>query len=181
MSRRPSGYDHFPNSLERTRTCRFRSVSGIDIRFIQQALGHVRLETTKIYTKVAVLKDEMAVSPLDQLLRRESETSSPKKSKRTSVGRLRIEVGPHEKTASEATSADVRVSILSATKPVLLDGIVVSEGRPGWLEFSLPPEEAWQDGLRQLTAQQRERIESPEFYELLQREIGKRFFTLHPG
>jgi hypothetical protein len=70
---------------------------------------------------------------------------------------------------------------LNAAKVVVLDGIVVRENRPGWLEFSLPPEESWRDSLCELTAPQRERIESAPFYKLLQREIGKRFFALRPG
>ena len=38
-----------------------------------------------------------------------------------------------------------------------------------------PPLEMWAEPLRWLTPQQRERIESAEFYELLQREITRRF------
>jgi site-specific recombinase XerD len=41
--------------------------AGTDVRFIQRLLGHLRLDTTTLYTRLAVLKGERATSPLDRL------------------------------------------------------------------------------------------------------------------
>ncbi|MDA1280753.1 MAG: hypothetical protein O3B95_12090 [Chloroflexi bacterium] len=44
-----------------------------------------------------------------------------------------------------------------------------------WLNVQVAPMESWADPMRRLTDNQRERLETPEFYELLQREISRRF------
>ena len=47
--------------------------------------------------------------------------------------------------------------------------------RLGWLNAQVPRMETWSDPMRRLTDDQRERLETPESYELLQREISRRF------
>ena len=62
-------------------------------------------------------------------------------------------------------------------QPVQLDGIVVKESRPGWLSLDLPPLEVWTEPLKQLSVPQRKRVETPEFYQLLQREVTRRYLA----
>ena len=60
-------------------------------------------------------------------------------------------------------------------QPVKLAGIVVREARPGWLTLDVPPLERWEEPMKWLTPEQKTRIESAEFYEMLQREVARRF------
>ena len=75
--------------------------SGTDIRFIQKLLGHAKLETTTIYTRVALLRQRSVESPL----------------------------------------------------------------------------EAWAEPLRWLTPVERERVESAQFYQLLQQHVTHRYLA----
>ncbi len=141
---------------------------GTDIRRIQKLLGHMKLETTTIYTKVAVGKDGRVQSPLDAIQR-------PKQRPAPAIGRMKISVQPTAGEAGTPRRARVELTIAANPRPIQLGGIYVRELRPGWLALDVPPLETWAEPLRWLTPQQRERIESAEFYELLQREITRRF------
>jgi site-specific recombinase XerD len=59
---------------------------GTDVRFIQRLLGHVKIETTTIYTHVAVLSEKRIESPLDALMRNRP-ASAP-----SSACRMRVRV-----------------------------------------------------------------------------------------
>jgi hypothetical protein len=89
------------------------------------------------------------------------------------VGRLRIELCPRP----GEQAADVKVTILSNDHHVRLEEIVVRQPRPGWVTLDVPPLEAWEEPLLWLTPPQRERVESPEFYKLLQEQIGRRYLA----
>ena len=81
----------------------------------------------------------------------------------------------------EPRSCEGTISVNSADHPrIFFTGIVATKVRPGWITLSVPPFEKWEESLRWLTRSHRERIESPEFFELLQREIPKRFKRQFP-
>ena len=152
---------------------------GVDIRFIQKLLGHVKLETTTIYTKVARSRPTQLASPLDRLAARTSggtvAQSPAPPTAAPPVGRLSIHMRPAPDCKPTERRAQVTLDIQHPRGPVYLKGIVVREMRPGWLNIEVPPMESWADPIRRLTAAQRERLETPEFYEMLQREISHRF------
>ena len=92
--------------------------------------GHVQLETTRIYTKVAALCQQEIESPLDTLTgpgRRQQGIQAPPRP----VGRMRIDIQPKSVARGESPAADVTVTIVTDPRPVKLTGIVVREARPG--------------------------------------------------
>ena len=152
--------------------------NGCDIRRIQKLLGHVRLETTTIYVKVARPSESTQMpSPLDKLYH--VPAASPPISKRPPSGRFRLHFQP-QPDAQQRRSAKVTIEIVSSDRPVYLTGICALEVRPGYVTLDIPLLERWSEPLGWLTQEQRERIEEPEFYERLQREIAVRLQSLPP-
>ena len=153
-----------------------------DLRKIQQILGHVHLETTTIYVRVAKPTDGQAVtSPLDVMTRQQAARAPSARPSAPSVGRLGIHLKPEPSEKPGFRKAKVTLSIQTNARPVYLTGIVASEVRRGWVNLEIPPLEQWEEPLRWLSRRQRERIEEPSFYELLQREIPRRLLQPAPG
>jgi integrase/recombinase XerD len=148
--------------------------NGCDIRRIQKALGHVRLETTTIYVKVARPSEKGTPSPLDKLYHIAPTASSKTKP----VGRLKIHFQQQSNESRGCRRAKVTLAIHSRSRPIYFTGILASEVRPGYVTLQIPPLENWEEPLRWLSRSQRERFEEPEFYETLQREISTRLLRL---
>ena len=77
-----------------------------------------------------------------------------------------------------AKSATVTLTIHSKTAPVRLDGITVTETRPGWITIEVPPLEQWSKPMLWLSRPQRERIEEADFYRWLQNVLAERYARL---
>lgn len=160
---------------------------GCDIRRIQAVLGHVRLETTTLYVKLAKSRTEM-VSPLDRLQPKDdaarpntaqSNTADvPQATAPKPVGRLRIHTRPDPTPGSEITQ--VTIEITGHTQREFLLGIRASMPRPGFITLQIPPLEKWQPVLSRVSPAQASRIAEPSFYELLQREITRRLLSVGP-
>jgi len=145
---------------------------GCDIRRIQKALGHVRLETTTIYVKVARPGEKGTPSPLDKLYHVAPQSSAKP------VGRLKIHFQQQPSESKGCRRAKVTLAIHSRSRPIYFTGILASEVRPGYVTLQIPPLESWEEPMRWLNRDQRERFEEPELYETLQREISARLLRL---
>ncbi len=170
-----------PHSLRHSFACHTYEYT-CDLRKIQKILGHVHLETTTLYVRVARPMDEQAVrSPLDVMMDKKASQPSEQKPPVAPVGNLRIHARAEPDDKPGARVAKVTLEVEADGRPVYLTGIVARESRRGWMNLSIPPLEQWGESLRWLPPEQRTRIEQPAFYEVLQREIPRRLLNSGSG
>ena len=163
--------------------------NGHDIRRIQKLLGHVRLETTTIYVKVADLPDrDFFQSPIDDLA---AQSTSPRTAKepvvprmqsnpqKTPVGNMRIHL-QQQPSQGKLRTAKVTIEILRAASPVYLTGTVAREERAGFVSLSIPLQEQWAPEIARLSDEQRIRLTDPEFFALLQTHVTRKLQNLPP-
>ena len=93
------------------------------------------------------------------------------------VGRLRAELTLRKNEGQGAPSADVVLLVLTEPRAIRLSGIAVREPRPGWVTLEIPPLEAWREPLKWLTREERERVESPDFYHTLQEHLTQKYLS----
>ena len=93
------------------------------------------------------------------------------------MGHLNIRIQPHQNQSGTAT---IEIHPRSNTREqfVTLNGINLTQPRPGWIAVELPAAEHWEPQLRRLDQATRARVESPEFYQLIQRELSSRFLKM---
>ena len=118
--------------------------NGCDIRRIQKLLGHVRLETTTIYVKVARPSDPaQPPSPLDKLYKVPPPATAPEKP----VGKMKLHFQQHADEQNRK-SAKVTIEILGQERPTYLTGTRALEVRPGFVTLEIPPLEQWCESLK---------------------------------
>lgn len=157
--------------------------NGTDVRFIQKLLGHLRLETTTLYTKLAVLTGARATSPLDVLEAEKPARLAPPAAPAAPAapkGHLGIDmklVHDEKGLRGEATL------VVRGDPPIRLPGVVVREPRPAFFSIDLPPQESWADDIAWLAPDVRARFDDPALYERLRDHLAARYAALkatHP-
>jgi len=77
--------------------------------------------------------------------------------------------------AEEVPTADVTLLMQVNSVALVLTGTVLREVRSNWIALDLPPTETWEPKLRQVTPEQRQWLQSSEFYQRLQHHLTKLF------
>lgn len=143
--------------------------NGYDIRHIQKVLGHVRLETTTIYVKVSQRDGKCQLrSPIDDICSQNLHGDQPK----LAAGRLRI----HQRAGRDENEFRITLEVVNngSGQRVFLTGIVARQIHDQFWSVEFPQASSWTEAKKLLNDAQRERIESPEFYFLIQRELSQR-------
>ncbi len=52
------------------------------------------------------------------------------------------------------------------------------EPRPGWITLEIPPLEKWARPMSWLDPEQRERVQTPEFFQLVQTHVTRKYLAL---
>ena len=159
-----------PHALRHSFACHALE-NGMDIRYIQQQLGHANLETTTIYTRLARPNKSANQSPLDV-----TQGLCPTTQPSEQVGKMRIHMRPTPNHQAHR-SAQITIEICAHRDypRTFLTGTIATEKRSGWLCVEVPDNDQWDSHLFSLPTSVRERITSPRFYRQLVSEIETRF------
>ena len=159
--------------------------NGCDIRRIQRALGHSRLETTTIYVHLAKSQLGPMPSPLDSLTnvgksnddqRSGSTSESCRNQADQEEQRIGARVRLHAKHFDGEDCRRMTLQMLGRDgSPVFLTGTRVREPRQGVFTLELPPLETWRESMTDLSQADRELLMEPLFYEYLRRQATSLF------
>jgi hypothetical protein len=130
-----------------------------------------------IFVKVARVRPTRLVSPLDRLGAPASgpQSNAPSQAGPPPVGRISVHMRAAVEPSGRERQAQVTLGVAHPEGPVYLTGTIVTEMRPGWLNVQVPPREKRDEPMSKLTEIQRDRLSSPAFFEMLQREVVRRF------
>lgn len=142
--------------------------NGTDIRFVQKLLGHARIETTTIYTRLARPNKNQVSSPLDKI----SIAGNPGKSQAMKEeSRIKVE---SRRLSDGKLSATIH--IVEGHRRYEIPDVFVHATSNGWVEIQMPNLTDWMAKC-QYPFELRQEISAQPFYELIRRQLIGHFLS----